>query len=289
MKNKLVAAVAFLFAASFVGRAQQAFENLSLGIELGTVGVGVELAVPVVTGHVVVKAGFNAPSLSYPFQVTMPADAMNTKIDAMNSRLEGLGLPERIASDLPETALNLRPTLNLSTAKLMVEYYPFRRSSFHLTAGAYVGMGENLISLAVSTDRAFWTGYSAVADQISALNEKYADMQGYVPLESDLMRFNAGGRTFELRGDDGIGYSEAVLRVAKLRPYFGIGFGRSVPRKRVGFQFDIGVWYHGVPDLSSSYETAYDPAADTLFADISVLDRLVLYPQVTLRLTYKIF
>ena len=80
-----------------------------------------------------------------------------------------------------------------------------------------------------------------------------------------------------------------ILRVAKLRPYFGIGFGRSVPRKRVGFQFDVGVWYHGTPELSSSYETAYDPDADALFADISLLDRLVLYPQVTLRLTYKIF
>lgn len=289
MKNKMVAAVAFLFAASFVGRAQQAFENLSLGIELGTVGVGVELAVPVVTDHLVVKAGFNAPSLSYPFQVTLPSDAINARIDAMNSELESLGLPERISSGLPDAALNLRPTLNLSTAKLMIEYYPFRRSSFHLTAGAYVGMGDNFISLAVSTDRVFWTGYSAVADQISAVNGKYAGMQGYVPLETDIMRFNAGGRTFELRDDDGTGYSEAMLRVAKLRPYFGIGFGRSVPGKRVGFQFDVGVWYHGTPELSSSYETAYDPDADALFADISLLDRLVLYPQVTLRLTYKIF
>lgn len=289
MKNKLVAAVAFLFAASFVGRAQQAFENLSLGIELGTVGVGVELAVPVVTDHLVVKAGFNAPSLSYPFSATLSSDGANAMIDGMNARLESLGLPERIPSGLPEAELSLRPTLNLSTVKLMLEYYPFRGSSFHLTAGAYVGMGDNFLSFAVSTDRTFWAGYSAVADRISSVNGKYADMPGYVPLEQDFLRFNAGDRTFMIRDKDGTGYSEAALSVAKVRPYFGIGFGRSVPRKRVGFQFDIGVWYHGVPDLSSSYETAYDPETDILFADISVLDRLVLYPQVTLRLTYKIF
>ena len=90
MKSKLVAALAFLLAAPFIGRAQQAFENLSLGIELGTVGVGVELAVPVVTGHVVVKAGFNAPSLSYPFSATLSSDGANAMIDGMNARLESL-------------------------------------------------------------------------------------------------------------------------------------------------------------------------------------------------------
>ena len=289
MKSKLVAALAFLLAASFVGRAQQAFENLSLGIELGTVGVGVELAVPVVTGHVVVKAGFNAPSLSYPFQVTMPADAMNTKIDAMNSRLEGLGLPERIASDLPETALNLRPTLNLSTAKLMLEYYPFRKSSFHITAGAYFGMGDNFLSATLSADRAAWDSYTALRAEVDRLNAAYGGVEGYSEYSIGDIRYSLGDRSFEIAEQDGTGSFDAEILVRRVRPYLGLGFGRSVPKGHLGFQFDVGVWYHGAPVLSSSNEVAYDPSAEVLLDDISLLDELVLYPQVSLRLIYKIF
>ena len=36
-------------------------------------------------------------------------------------------------------------------------------------------------------------------------------------------------------------------------------------------------------------EVAYDPSAEVLLDDISQLDELVLYPQVSLRLIYKIF
>ena len=62
-----------------------------------------------------------------------------------------------------------------------------------------------------------------------------------------------------------------------------------MPKGHFGFQFDVGVWYHGAPVLSSSNEVAYDPSAEVLLDDISLLDELVLYPQVSLRLIYKIF
>ena len=39
----------------------------------------------------------------------------------------------------------------------------------------------------------------------------------------------------------------------KPSPYFGIGFGKSVPKKRVGFSFDIGFYYTGMPNVN--YET----------------------------------
>lgn len=39
----------------------------------------------------------------------------------------------------------------------------------------------------------------------------------------------------------------------KPSPYFGIGFGKSVPKKRVGFSFEIGIYYTGIPNVT--YET----------------------------------
>ena len=145
-RRKITAALAAFALAGTTAGAQQAFNSLSFGVELGTTGVGVELAMPLVTDHMVFKLGFNAPSLSYGFSTTMPMDQVNATVDNINAQLQQLGLPGHIDTRMPDMELSLRPVLNLSTAKLMLEYYPFRKSSFHITAGAYFGMGDNFLS-----------------------------------------------------------------------------------------------------------------------------------------------
>ncbi len=280
--------LAALMAGPCAASAQQAFENLSFGVEAGTVGVGVELALPVVTDHIVVKAGFNAPSLARTFRSELPMDEANATVDRINAQFAGLGIDESIAARLPDAGISVRPVLNLSTAKLMFEYYPFRKSSFHITAGAYFGMGDNFLSATVSADDAFWSEYGALAAEVDALNAEYRGTPGYVEYSLPGIRFSLGDRTFELAEQDGGASLEARLDIARVRPYLGLGFGRSVPRGNIGFQLDLGVWYHGVPALVSSSETAFDPSAVSLTGDISLLDRLVLYPQLSIRLIYKI-
>lgn len=288
MKKKFLPLSVFLSALAYPAISQEAFNSLSFGLEAGTTGIGAELALPLVTDHLVLAVGFNAPSLSYPLSRQLPVDAANAVIGDMNAQLESLGAAERV-SELPVAELTLRPVLNLSTAKLMLEYYPFRKSSFHLTAGAYFGMGDNFVSASVSTDMAFWSAFSAVRNEISGLNEKYGDNPGYEALEVGWPLFSLGERTFSMHEKEGAGYSDLSIQVAKVRPYVGLGFGRSVPSGHFGFQFDIGVWYHGVPRLSSPNEVEYNAEAVSLLKDISLLDRLVLYPQVSLRLIYRIF
>lgn len=289
MKKRDLCVAAALLALAFPSRAQEAFNSLSFGLEIGTTGVGVELAMPLVTDHLVVAAGFNAPFMTYAFSRSVSAEACNASIDHVNSQLESIGAVERVDYVLPDAELQFRPVLNLSTAKLMLEYYPFRKSSFHITAGAYFGMGENFMSITATADRIFWAAYNAVHDEIAVLNQKYGDTPGYEARNLAPLQYSAGDRTFAVTDKDGAGYSDAVLHVAKVRPYLGLGFGRSVPKSRFGFQVDVGVWYHGVPALSSDCEVEYNPDADSLLGDISLLDRLVLFPQLSLRLIYKIF
>lgn len=288
MKKKFLLLSVSLSALAYPAISQEAFNSLSFGLEAGTTGIGAELALPLVTDHLVLAVGFNAPSLSYPLSRELPVDAANAAIGEMNAQLESLGAAERVSA-LPVAELTLRPVLNLSTAKLMLEYYPFRKSSFHLTAGAYFGMGDGFVSASVSTDRAFWSAFSAVRNEISGLNEKYGDNPGYEAMDLGWPSFSLGNRTFSLHEEEGAGYSDLSLQVAKVRPYVGLGFGRSVPAGHLGFQFDVGIWYHGVPRLSSQGEVEYDPEAVSLLKDISVLDSLVFYPQVSLRLIYRIF
>ena len=281
-KRKLFSALALLCAAVHAGNAQQALNSLAFGMEAGTTGVGVELAMPLVTDHIVFKLGFNAPSLSRNFSRTVSMDRVNAVIDEANAQLAGLGLQARVPS-MPDAAVSL------STAKLMLELYPFRKSAFHFTVGAYYGMGDNFMMATLSTDAETWSNYNSIRDELDAINAKYAGLDGYTAHEIGELEFSTGDRTFRVLDNEGLGQVEATLRIAKLRPYFGIGFGRSVPRRHLGIQLDLGVWYHGVPVVSSANEVEYNPSAVSLIDDISLLDKLMLYPQVSLRLTYRIF
>lgn len=289
MNKKLLVAAATLAVCS-AASAQQAFQSLSFGLEVGTTGAGVELAMPIVTDHIIIKAGFNAPAISYAFSSAVDPSEINYQIDEVNYQLASLGIDERINTRFSDITLSARPVLNLSMAKVMFELYPFKKSSFHITAGAYFGMGtDGFISSTFTTDEVFWSDFTALQEEVAQLNGKYQDVPGYEAYDIDALRFSAGNRTFEMTGKDGKGYLDASLMVAKVRPYVGLGFGRSVPKKHFGFQLDLGLWYHGTPSLTSTTEVAYDASAESLIDDLSLLDQVAFYPQISLRLTYKIF
>jgi len=50
----------------------------------------------------------------------------------------------------------------------------------------------------------------------------------------------------------------------KPSPYFGIGFGKSVPKKRVGFSFDIGFYYTGMPNVNYKTTKLLEPTQSYL-------------------------
>ena len=66
MKKLIVTVAAFLGIVLGLN-AQQAFKSLAIGFEVGTTGLGVEVAVPIVTNRIVLKGGLTSPSLTYPF------------------------------------------------------------------------------------------------------------------------------------------------------------------------------------------------------------------------------
>lgn len=296
MKKSISVAV-LVFLSIAIASAQEAFKSLSFGVELGTTGVGVELALPMVTDHIVLKAGFNAPSLALNRTFTINPTFVNDKIAAVNSQITSLGLD---ASDIIDTRfsdmdLTASPVVNFSTAKLLLELYPSKRSSFHFTIGAYYGMGDNLINATVSTSQSTWDEYKALVSEIDAINAKYAGVPGYVAQSTDL-KVNFDGKTYGIKEENGVGSVTANLQVARIRPYFGIGVGRSVPKSHVGFQVDLGFWYHGKPEITSPNEISYDADAYDISASVptmdtmmSYLDYALIYPQLTLRLIYKIF
>lgn len=295
--KRSVSVATLVFLSIAISSAQEAFKSLSFGVEVGTTGVGVELALPMVTDHVVLKAGFNAPSLAVNRTFTVGSSIVNDVITDFNNQITSLGLD---AEDMIETRFSdidvtASPVINFSTAKLLLELYPSKKSSFHFTLGAYYGMGDNLINATVSSNMTTWNEYKAVVAEIDAVNAKYAGEPGYVAKNADL-RVNLDGKTYGVKEDGGVGVVAVDLKVARLRPYLGFGFGRSVPKSHVGFQFDLGVWYHGKPEITSPNQLSYDQDAYNISASVpaietilSYMDYAVIYPQLTLRLIYKIF
>lgn len=109
--------------------------------------------------------------------------------------------------DSPE--LRLDASLQLSSFTLFADWYPRGSSGiFHITAGLLLG-------------------------------NNYVSAKG-VPLGS----YELGG--YVITPED-IGDLSLKVSTPKLNPYAGIGLGRSVPNRRVSFNFELGVLYLGPP------------------------------------------
>ena len=95
------------------------FDHMSVGLNLGTTGVGIDLAAPV-TDYLQVRAGYNYfPIFKYKEDVDYRAKGKPTR-----------GYTEAEAKHY------------LSTAHLLFDVYPFRNLSFHTTVGFYYGTDE---------------------------------------------------------------------------------------------------------------------------------------------------
>ncbi|MDD2513661.1 MAG: hypothetical protein PHS71_10495 [Proteiniphilum sp.] len=77
-----------------------------------------------------------------------------------------------------------------------------------------------------------------------------------------------------------------------LKPYFGVGLGRTIPRNRVGFKFELGVVYQGPYELVSDIineagRNWVNRMAEEMELPVSQ-ETLNWWPMLNLSLTYRI-
>ncbi|PAC28176.1 hypothetical protein [Flectobacillus sp. BAB-3569] len=102
---------------------------------------------------------------------------------------------------------------NVSIASLSFEYHPFKKSSFKLIGGvSYFDKGQ--IALVVTPTGTYKFGSTT-----------------FTPEEVGNVQFTV---------DYGKQYA----------PFAGIGFGRTVPKRRVGFGFEVGSYYTQTPKVT---------------------------------------
>ena len=90
---------------------------------------------------------------------------------------------------------------------------------------------------------------------------------------------------------DASGNAKATLKTKSFRPYVGIGFGRAVPHKRIGFKFDLGAMFWGTPNVIDHNDVSlmkqdWDGKDGGAFR---VISKFKVYPVLNFRLCGRIF
>lgn len=255
MKTKFFSLVcALLLGAAFTSVSAQSdngvkmglFNHLSVGVSASTLGYGFDIAMPV-SPYLTLRGGVDImPSITFDTDVDVDVD---------------------VAGYSNSYSVNIEGDTKRTQTYVLANIYPFKRSSFFLSAGAYFG-GAKVVGAKGQTDD----------PQLLNLINNYQDQIGVVIGDYTLPFDNDGSVT-------------GSIEVKKFRPYVGLGFGRSVPYRRIGFAFELGVQFHGTPQVKDKNGSINDlisaSEADDDFSEI--VDKLKAYPVLKFRLTGRIF
>ncbi len=170
--------------------------------------------------------------------------------------------------DVPDLDLNAK--IKTGGFHLLFDYTPFKQGmgAFHITAGFYVG-----------NNKIFMVNGQFDKDFIHALEQAGIDPSTEVSVDFGDSHVYS----------DAKGTIKAYLGVNSFKPYFGIGWGNAIPKGRVGFRFDMGVVYHGKPELKSpTIKLGREDRTEDVDKFYDVVEKVQVLPQITLQLTYRI-
>ena len=247
MKKSFLALVA-AFLVFFTANAQtdlRILNHLSIGAEVGTMGWGVDVSMPI-TPFVDVQAGFSM----------LPKVGFNTSV-GISRVFPGI-----------DYKIPLRGQTLMKNGKLLVNVMPIPfLSSFHITAGVYIGP-QDIMGISNKEPLLAVAEYNAMFP-----DDKIGIALGDYLLEPDRE-----------------GYINGKLKVNLAKPYLGIGIGRGVPKRRIGFKFDIGCVFWGSPTVYCNdikvNDTDLDGDGDEA---MRIITKFKFYPVMNFRLCGKIF
>ena len=229
------------------------FKNLSVGLNIGVLsGVGID-AGTYVSDHVGLRAGF-----SY-----LKTPSFENDFDAWVE--EG-----QHANYNYEATVKANARVNLSTFKVLADYYPNKKWPFHVTGGFYIG-ASNIVTV------------DAYADDIKVDGKTYK--------REDIKNWYIDLDDTRIKAKDG--KVDAAITTWSVKPYVGIGFGNTVPMKhRVGVMGELGVMFHGKPKITSKTDPdimTHVAEADESDEFFDVMHKIVGIPVLSIRICGRIF
>lgn len=214
-KILMMAILCLVFTTSgFAQFKRSAFNHVGLNAGVGTEGISIGVAAPV-SNFVELEAGVDILP-----KMLKISDKMNLTADAtINVQGQTVRIPDSevdVDADFSRTAFHAKANI-----------YPFGGNSKFFVAAGFSTGGAKIAKLSGHSDdlAQFIRKYPEYADEI--LNRIGAELSDY-------------NIKFDKNAD-----IKADLRCNSFRPYLGLGFGRVVPKNRLGFRWEIGCQYMG--------------------------------------------
>lgn len=261
----------------------QVFSTLEIAANIGTTGLGLELATPV-TKWTKLRVGVDfMPRFSIPMHFGLDSyldGQVNDQFDRIKEmmyEMSGMEIDKEID-------MKSKPTMN--TFRLLVDVYPFRDKHWHFTAGFFIGgrsvgstlntMGEMPSLLTLNMYNRLYDQYKDIPTQskeafseyvmdhpinFPIIGEQYVDpdpnSEDFEMYYSYISKFQSYGELGIHVGDhpDGTPYMmmpdkdgtvSAKAFVNRFRPYLGFGYGGALSKDgKWQASFDAGVQFWG--------------------------------------------
>ena len=187
------------------------FNHVGLNVGAGTEGISVGLAAPV-TSFFEVEAGVNV----------MPSFKLSGDLDV---DVNTSSLPQVPTVTYPTSAtIHAEGSFDRTTFNVKANLYPFGGGTkFFIAAGLSIG-GEKIAEVTGSCDD--------LRDFSQKLPTQELKDQFRQAVSANLAGYNLQfDENYNVQGD---------IRCKKVRPYLGLGFGRLVPKNRLGMRLELG-------------------------------------------------
>lgn len=190
------------------------FNHVGLNVGAGTEGISVGVAAPV-ANFLEVEAGVNI----------MPSFKLSGDLDV------DINMPQESDIQYPTSGtIHAEGSFDRTTFNVKANLYPFGGGSkFFIAAGLSIG-GEKIAEVTGSCDEL----------------RKFSENNLHTPELKDQFRkaisANLGGYNLELDENYNL---QGDIRCKNVRPYLGLGFGRLVPKNRIGCRFELGCQFMG--------------------------------------------
>lgn len=187
------------------------FNHVGLNVGAGTEGISVGLAAPV-TSFFEVEAGVNV----------MPSFKLSGDLDV---DVNTSSLPQVPNVQYPhEATIHAEGSFDRTTFNVKANLYPFGGGTkFFIAAGLSIG-GEKIAEVSGSCDE--------LRDFSQSLPSQELKDQFRQAVSANLAGYNLQfDENYNVQGD---------IRCKKVRPYLGLGFGRLVPKNRLGMRLELG-------------------------------------------------
>lgn len=266
------------------------FNHLSIGVSAGTTGIGVEVGT-VISPIIGLRAGVDWMP---PFVVS---NKVNFKKPANFTDFPSVLLENRYGYNF-EDPIDIKGKLNMLNGKVLFDFFTSRESMFHFTVGAYFG-SPNFIH--AKGDKVIRTAVERYNNDV--INGNINTEEPFDPSNPEPSLVHMEFENYRVHRNTTNGLGEMDARSWAVKPYIGIGVGRTIPRKQIGCKFEFGVLFWGSPKLIDTYGNdgkgyevkPNDPGidgkgiSDDFSKGLDIARKVIVYPQLKVTLNGRIF